>query len=148
MKVIWVIILSTSLLTIACLPGRAPFSAIPIPPAAVLAKPEGPEEVPIDLTQVDIRGVVRDKYGKPRIEIYVLPAETDWEKIKQFYTERLKDGYWLPEPKFSRRKGYYEMMGWSRGGRFSQQALVIAYLEKPEGVGRNYLLVALGPEGE
>lgn len=146
MKVIWVIILSASLLTIACLPSRIPFSAIPIPPRTVLANPEGPEEVSIDLTQGNIRDAVRDNYGKARIEIYVLATGTEWEKITQFYTERLKGGGWRPEPRFSRRKGYYEMIGWNRGGRFNHQALVIAYLEKPEGVSRNYLLVALAPE--
>ena len=146
MKAIRTVILSASLLTAACLPGRVPFSAIPIPPQAELAKLEGPEEVPIDLTQGDIWDAVRDKYGKPRIEIYVLPAEVDWGKITQFYTEHLKGGDWRSEPRFSRRKGYYEMIGWSRGGRFNQQALVIAYLEKPEGVGRYYLLVALAPK--
>lgn len=142
MKAIWVVILGASLLTSACQPGRVPFKAIPIPPGAELANPEGPEEVLIDLTQGDIFDAVRDKYGKPRIEIYLLPAETDWKKITQFYTERLKGGDWQAEPRFSRRKGYYEMIGWGR----NQQALVIAYLEKPEGVSRNYLLVALAPE--
>ncbi|HKR00541.1 MAG TPA: hypothetical protein VJT09_07695 [Pyrinomonadaceae bacterium] len=111
-----------------------------------MANPEGPEEVPIDLTQSDIWDAVRDKYGKPRIEIYVLPAEVDWAKITQFYAERLKGGDWQPEQRFSREKGYYEMVGWNRGGSSNQQALVIAYLEKPEGVSRNYLLVALAPE--
>jgi hypothetical protein len=142
MKVIWVIILSVSLLTIACSPGRVAFSAIPVPPAAEVAKPEGPEEVPIDLTQSDMRDAVKEQYGRARIEIYVLPAEVDWGKVTQFYAERLKGGDWQTEPRFSRRKGYYEMTGWRRGG----QALVIAYLEKPEGAGRNYLLVALAPE--
>jgi hypothetical protein len=146
MKVIWVIILNASLLTIACLPSRAPFSTIPVPPGAELAKLEGPEEVPIDLTQSDIRGAVRDKYGRARIEIYVLAAGVGWDKITQFYTERLRGTDWRTEPGFSRKKGYYEMTGWSRGGRFNQQALVIAYLEKPEGVDRNYLLVALAPD--
>lgn len=146
MKVILVVILSASLLTTACNTSRVPFSAIPLPPAAELAKPEGPEEVQIDLTQGDIWEAVRDKYGKPRIEIYVLPAEVDWGKVTQFYAERLKGADWQPEPRFSRRKGYYEMTGWSSGG--NRQALIIAYLEKPEGVSRNYLLVALAPEGD
>jgi hypothetical protein len=112
---------------------------------AEVANLAGPEEIPIDLTQSDIRDAVRELYGKPRIEIYVLPAEMDWSKVAQFYTEQVKREDWQSEPKFSRRKGYYEMMGWSRGGRFNQQALVIAFLEKPEGVSRNYLLVALAP---
>jgi hypothetical protein len=119
---------------------------IPLPQTAEAAKLNGPEEVPIDLTQSDIRDVVREGYGKPRIEIYVLPAEVDWSKITQFYTERLNGRDWQSEPRFSRKKGYYEMIGWSRGGRFSRQALVIAFLEKPEGVSRNYLLVALAPQ--
>jgi hypothetical protein len=134
------------LLTVACFSRSTPFSEIPIPPKAEVAQLSGPEEIPIDLTQSDIRDTVRDKYGKPRIEIYVLPAEMDWSKITQFYIERLKGGDWQSEPRFSKKKGYYQMTGWSRGGRFNQQALVIAYLEKPEGVSRNYLLVALAPK--
>jgi hypothetical protein len=144
MKAILCVILGASLLTTACSPGRVAFPAIPLPPAAELANPEGPEEVLIDLTQRDIREAVRDKYGKPRIEIYALPADVEWGKVTQFYAERLKGGDWQPEPRFTRRKGYYEMTGWSR----NQQALVVAYLQKPEGAGRNYLLVALAPEGE
>lgn len=142
----WMVILSASLLTITCLPRRVSFSEIPIPPQAEVAKLNGPEEVQIDLTQSNIRGAVKDKYGKPQIEIYVLPAEMDWSKITQFYESHLKNGDWQSEPRFSKRTGYYQMIGWSRGGRFNQQALVIAYLEKPEGVGRNYLLVAFAPK--
>ncbi len=89
---------------------------------------------------------MRESYGKPRIEIYALPAETDWGKIRQFYTEQLNGKDWQTEPRFSRKKGYYEMMGWSRGGNSNRQALVIAFLGKPEGASRNYLLVALAPE--
>lgn len=144
MKVIWAITLAGLLLMTACRQESIPFSAIPIPPAAEPANPEGPEEVPIDLTQSDIYGALREQYGKPRIEIYALPAEVDWGKITEFYRERLSSGDWQPEPRFSRRKSYYEMIGWSRGG--SRQALIIAYLQKPEGVSRNYLLVALAPE--
>jgi hypothetical protein len=148
MRIICVVILSVVLLTIACGPARVPFSRLPIPPTAEVAQLNGPEEVPIDLTQSDIRDVVRERYGKPRIEIYVLPAEVDWIKITQFYTEQLNVGDWRSEPRFSRKKGYYEMIGWSRGGRFNQQALVIAFLGKPEGVSKNYLLVALAPPGD
>lgn len=148
MRVIRFVILSTLLLTSACLPARVPFSTIPLPPTAELATLNGPEEVPIDLTQSDIRDAVREIYGKPRIEIYALPAEMDWTKITQFYTEQFNGKDWRSEPRFSRRKGYYEMIGWSRGGRFNQQALVIAFLGKPEGVSRNYLLVALAPQEE
>lgn len=133
------------LLTVACLPNRTPFSQIPVPPEAKVAQLNGPEEIPIDLAQSDIRSALREKYGKTQIEIYVLPAEMDWSKITQFYMDRLKGSDWVTEPRLSKRKGYYEMIGWSRGGRFSQQALVITYLEKPEGVSRNYLLVALAP---
>lgn len=146
MRVIRVAILSALLPAAACLPARVPFSGIPLPPAAEVAKLNGPEEVPIDLTQSDIRDAVREVYGKPRIEIYVLPVEMDWGKVTQFYTEQVKREDWRPEPRFSRRKGYYEMAGWSRGGRFNRQALVIAFLEKPEGVSRNYLLVAVAPQ--
>ncbi len=146
MRVIRVVILAASLLTLACLSARVPFSAIPLPPAAEVAKLEGPEEVPIDLTQGDIHDAVREGYGKPRIEIYALPAETDWSKITQFYTEQLNGKDWQTEPRFSRKKGYYEMTGWSRGGKFDRQALVVAFLGKPEGARRNYLLVALAPE--
>jgi hypothetical protein len=142
------IILSAWLLTVACLPSRISFSELPIPPNAEVAMLSGPEEVQIDLTQSDIRDALKDKYGKPQIEIYVLPVEIDWSKIKQFYEGHLKNPDWQSEPRFSKRKGYYQMIGWSRGGRFNQQALVIAYLEKPEGVGRNYLLVALAPKGD
>ena len=145
MRVIRVVILSALLLTTACTPARVPFSAIPIPPAAEVANLEGPEEVPIDLTQGDIYEAVKENYGKPRIEIYALPAETDWAKITQFYAEQLKGKDWRPEPRFSRKKGYYEMTGWSRGGSFDQQALIVAFLGKPEGARRNYLLVALAP---
>jgi hypothetical protein len=141
-----IVILSASLLIVACLPRRIPFSEIPVPPKAEVAKLSGPEEVQIDLTQSDIRDVLRGKYEKPQIEIYLLPAEMDWGKITQFYVDHLKGGDWQSEPRFSKRKGYYQMIGWSRGGRFNRQALVIAYLEKPEGVGRNYLLVALAPK--
>lgn len=146
MRVIRVIVLAAPLLTVACLPARVTFSAIPVPPAAQVAKPEGPEEVPIDLTQGDIHDAVREGYGKPRIEIYALPAETDWAKITQFYTEQFGGKDWQSEPRLSRKKGYYEMTGWSRGGRFDRQALVVAFLGKPEGASRNYLLVALAPE--
>lgn len=141
-----IVILSASLLTVTCLSKRVSFSEIPIPPRAEVAELNGPEEVQIDLTQSDIRRAVKDKYGKPQIEIYVLPAEMDWSKITQFYEGHLKNGDWQSEPIFSKRTGYYQMMGWSRGDRFNQQALVIAYLEKPEGVSRNYLLVAVAPK--
>ncbi len=50
MRVIRVAILAASLITVACLPARVPFSSIPLPPTAELATLEGPEEVPIDLT--------------------------------------------------------------------------------------------------
>ena len=140
-----VVVLSALLLTVACLPSRVPFSEIPIPPKAEVAQLNGPEEVQIDLTQSNIRAAVKDKYGKARIEIYVLPAEIDWSKITQFYADNLKGRDWQSEPRFSKRTGYYQMLGWSRGGRFNSQALIIAYLEKPEGVSRNYLLVALAP---
>ncbi|HWT00145.1 MAG TPA: hypothetical protein VN256_07850 [Pyrinomonadaceae bacterium] len=110
-----------------------------------MAKLEGPEEVPIDLTQGDIYEAVRESHGKPRIEIYALPAETDWAKVAQFYAEQLNGKDWQTEPRFSRKKGYYEMTGWSRGGRFDRQALIVAFLGKPEGARRNYLLVALAP---
>lgn len=140
-----VIILSVLLLTVACLPSRVPFSEIPIAPKAEVAELNGPEEVPIDLTQSNIRGALKDKYGKARIEIYALPVEVDWSKVSQFYVDQLKGRDWQSEPRFSKRTGYYQMMGWSRGGRFDSQALVIAYLEKPEGAGRNYLLVAMAP---
>ena len=146
MRVIRVVILAASLLAVACNAARVPFSAIPLPPSAELANLEGPEEVPIDLTQGDIHDAVREGYGKPRIEIYALPAETDWAKVTQFYTEQLKGKDWQSEQRFSRRKGYYEMTGWSRGGRSDRQALVVAFLGKPEGARRNYLLVALAPE--
>lgn len=132
------------MLTAACLPGRVPFTGIPVPPKAEVAKLSGPEEVQIDLTRGDIRDLLRDTYGKPQIEIYVLPAEMDWSKLTQFYVDHL-EGDWKSEPRFAKRKGYYQMIGWSRGGRFNRQALVIAYLEKPEGVDKNYLLVALAP---
>lgn len=145
MRVIQAIFLAASLLTVACRPARVPFTAIPVPPAAEAAKPEGPEEVPIDLTQGDIHDAVREGYGKPRVEIYALPAETDWAKITQFYAEQLRGKDWRPEPGFSRRKGYYEMTGWSRGGGASRQALVVAFLGKPEGARGNYLVVALAP---
>lgn len=146
MRVIRVaVVLGAVSLTIACLPARVPFSAIPLPPAAEAAKLEGPEEVPIDLTQGDIHEAVREGYGKPRIEIYALPAETDWGKVTQFYAEQFNGKDWQPEPRLSRRKGYYEMTGWSRGGSFDRQALVVAFLSKPEGARRNYLLVALAP---
>ncbi|HEX8492512.1 MAG TPA: hypothetical protein VF658_06695 [Pyrinomonadaceae bacterium] len=143
---IWVVIIGALLLTVACLPSRVPFSAIPIAPRAEVAQLDGPEEVLIDLTQSDIRRTVKDAYGKARIEIYALPAEMDWSKISQFYADQLKGRDWQSEPRFSKRTGYYQMIGWSRGGRFNRQALVVAYLEKPEGVGRNYLLVALAPK--
>lgn len=148
MRIIRFVILNALLLTASCIAARVPFSAIPIPPTAEVAKLNGPEEVPIDLTQSDIRDAVRELYGKPRIEIYVLPVEMDWSKIAQFYREQFNGADWRSEPRFSRKKGYYEMIGWSRGGRFNQQALVIAYLGKPEGVSRNYLLVALAPKEE
>jgi hypothetical protein len=146
MRVILVAILAASLLTVACLPQRVPFSAIPLPPAAEVAYPEGPEEVLIDLTQGDIHVALGESYGKPRIEIYALPAETDWAKITQFYTEQFNGKDWQSEPRLARKKGYYEMTGWSRGGRSNPQALVIAFLAKPEGASRNYLLVALAPQ--
>jgi hypothetical protein len=146
MRVTWIVILAASLLTVACLSARVPFSAIPAPPAAEVAKLEGPEEVPIDLTQGDIHDAVGEDYGKPRIEIYALPAETDWGTVTQFYAGQFNGGDWQPEPRFSRKKGYYEMMGWSRGGRFNRQALIVAFLGKPEGARRNYLLVALAPQ--
>lgn len=142
----WIAIISASLITSACLPRHVAFSEIPIPPEAEVAQLAGPEEVPIDLAQSDIRSASKDKYGKAQIEIYVLPAEMDWNKVSQFYVDHLKGGDWQSEPRFSKRKGYYQMMGWNRGGKFSPQALVIAYLEKPEGVSRNYLLVALAPK--
>jgi hypothetical protein len=145
MKAILIFLVSASLLAAACSPGRIAYSAVPLPPGAESASPEGPEEVPIDLTQGDIWQAVRDKYGKPRIEIYLLPADADWGKVTQFYAERLKGGDWQSEPRFSKRTGYYEMTGWSRGGG---QALIVAYLDKPGGVSRKYLLVALAPEGD
>ena len=142
----WAVILSVLLLTVACIPSRVPFSAIPLAPKAEVAKPSGPEEVLIDLTQSNIRQSLKDKYGKAQIEIYVLPTEMDWAKVSQFYVDQLKGRDWQSEPRFSKRTGYYQMIGWSRGGRFDSQALVVAYLEKPEGVSRNYLLVALAPK--
>ncbi len=138
-------VLAASLLSVACVTERVPFSTIPLPPAAEVANPEGPEEVLIDLTQSDIHDAVKEGYGKPRIEIYALPAETDWAKITQFYTEQFNGKDWQSEQRFSRKKGYYEMMGWSRGGSSNRQALIVAFLKKPEGASRNYLLVALAP---
>jgi hypothetical protein len=148
MKIICsIIVLGALLFTLGCATSLTPFSAIPLPPGAELANPEGPEEVPIDLTQGDMGDAVVDTIGRPRIEIYALPAETDWETVTQFYAEQLKSGDWKSEPRFSRQKGYYEMMGWTRGAGPNQQALLVAFLEKPEGASRNYLLVALAPEG-
>lgn len=145
MRIILVVILSALLLTVACVSERVPFSKIPLPPAAEAANPEGPEEVLIDLTQSDIHEAVKEGYGKPRIEIYALPAETDWAKITQFYTEQFNGKDWKSEQRFSRKKGYYEMMGWSRGGSSNRQALIVAFLKKPEGASINYLLVGLAP---
>lgn len=141
----WAVI-SALLLTVACIPSRVPFSEIPLAPKAEVTQLSGPEEVLIDLTQSDIRQALKDKYGQAQIEIYVLPTEMNWSKVSQFYVDQLKGRDWQPEPRFSKKTGYYQMIGWSRGGRFDSQALMIALLEKPEGVSRNYLLVALAPK--
>ncbi len=81
---------------------------------------------------------------KVELQLYALPADTQWDDIKGFYEQEIKDD-WKAEAQLAQDSDAFKTVGWTRGGFASEQGLVVGYspalLDTPP-----FLMVALFSE--
>ncbi len=89
----------------------------------------------IDAMQQSLEG----QQFKSDVKLYSLPADTEWDTVKSFYTDTL-DENWTLSTELSHESETLSTSGWARG---RSQALVIGYGPDPLGEGDDFLMVML-----
>jgi hypothetical protein len=117
------------------------------PPAAMADIPTPPNVTPLEKGQNVVADAAIDALQqslegqkfKNEVKLYALPADTQWDAVKSFYTGKL-DENWKTSPELSHETEVFSTLGWSRG---NSQALVVGYGPDPLGNGTPFLMVML-----
>jgi hypothetical protein len=83
--------------------------------------------------------------GSVELKLYSVPDTVIWEEIDGFYTEALADSDWKAADELRQESAAINTAGWTRGGRASEQGLVVGYAPDALGEGA-FLIVALFSE--
>ena len=125
------------MLIVSCGAPPATMADIPTPPnVAPLEKGQNVvADAAIDAMQQSLEG----QQFKSDVKLYSLPADTEWDTVKSFYTDTL-DENWTLSTELSHESETLSTSGWARG---RSQALVIGYGPDPLGEGDDFLMVML-----
>lgn len=108
----------------ACGGTPVAFADLPLHPAATVIQP-GSNPL-AETVSNSLRESLGGQNVKLDLQVYALPAGTNWDEIKGFYEEQIK-GDWKTEAKLTQDTQALKLIGWSRGGFASEQGLVVGY---------------------
>jgi hypothetical protein len=124
-------------LLVSC--GAPPVAMADIPTPPNVAPLEKGQNVVADAAIDAMQQSLEGQSFKSDVKLYALPADTQWDAVKSFYTDKL-DENWKLSPELSHETEAFSTSGWARG---NSQALVVGYGPDPLGGGPPFLMVML-----
>jgi hypothetical protein len=120
------VVLGLMLVLVGC-GGGEPATAASLPsfPGASTLEPGSN---PMVDTMVDTMTTSVGDQASVETTAYTLPADAEWEAIKQFYTDELADTDWTSSPEMETENEVISVIGWQRGGMASEQVLMVGYM--------------------
>mgnify|MGYP001192685977 CR=1 FL=1 len=95
---------------------------------------------------IDDLNQTTDQEGiKAEYQIYRVPDGKTWEDAKTFYTRQFRSNWTEDKTLEISEEEKFNARGWTRGGVFSEQTVVIAWVED-KATGSKFLLVILFSE--
>jgi hypothetical protein len=117
------------MLLVSC--GAPPVAMADIPTPPNVAPLEKGQNVVADAAIDAMQQSLEGQQFKSDVKLYSIPADTQWDVVKSFYTD---------SSELSHESEAFSTSGWARG---NSQALVIGYGPDPLGEGDNFLMVML-----
>ncbi len=138
------LVLAILMIVSAACTGAKPAVMADIPVYAGATPVDASADVITDAMVKAIQRSIAEQNLSSEITLYRLPDGTQWDAVKQFYTDQIVDD-WKAAPEVTQEGGAINLIGWQRGSGASEQMLITAQTENPTS-GTTFLLVGLFSE--
>jgi hypothetical protein len=139
-----VVLMTMFLLTVAaCGAPAVTMTDVPVFPGATVLE-TGQNEI-ADAASDGLKQALSSESVTAEVQMYALPAGTNWDEVTQFYNDKLASTDWKTSADIAQDTEFFKVVGWTRGSFNSEQALGVGY--GPEMLGNQpFLMIALMSE--